>query len=98
VISKPDPRSRIKRNDRLTILRPFTREIALLEGISHIKIAVNKQGKSSHYDVLDRASTALLQRFGNTMRLTDPASELEEALFFLRLRKRPTISADPRPL
>lgn len=67
MISKPGALKRIKRNDRLTILRLFTREIASLEGISIINIVVNKEGKPDSYDVVERAWTALLQRFSNTM-------------------------------
>ncbi len=59
--------SRIKRNDRLTIVRNFANEIGSLPDLSIINVVVDKDGKLPTYDVIDMAWRALIQRFSNTM-------------------------------
>lgn len=66
-INKPGALSRIKRNDRLSIIRYFTQELSLMTDLSIINIVVDKHGKPPTYDVLEHAWEALIQRFSNTM-------------------------------
>lgn len=67
LINKPGDLVRIKRNDRLTIIRSFIHELATLQDISIINVVVDKQGKPPDYDVMQKAWEALIQRFSNTM-------------------------------
>ena len=67
MVNKPGELVRIKRNDRLTILRNFTSEIASMQDISIINIVVDKRLKAPDFDVTDAAWTMLMQRFSNTM-------------------------------
>ena len=67
MISNPGPLVRLKRNDRLTILRHFAHELATMSDYSVINVVVNKQGKAADYDVFEMAWKALIQRFENTM-------------------------------
>jgi hypothetical protein len=66
-ISSPGALMRIKRNDRLTILRLFAEELAKNADLRIINVLVDKQGKQAGYDVFGMAWKALLQRFHNTM-------------------------------
>ena len=68
MINRPGALQRIKRNDRLMILRSFADEIATMSEISIINVVVDKQGKPPNYDVFGTAWKALLQRFENTIR------------------------------
>ena len=67
MINKPGKLVRIKRNDRLTILREFADELATIQALNIINVVVDKQGKPQGYDAFDAAWTALIQRFENTM-------------------------------
>ncbi|MDQ3288248.1 MAG: DUF3800 domain-containing protein [Pseudomonadota bacterium] len=67
-ISKPGSLGRIRRHDRLTMLRHFADEIARLQGISIINVIVDKQGKPESYDPFEKGWQALIQRFENTIR------------------------------
>lgn len=67
MINKPGDLVRIKRNDRLTILRNFTSEIASMQDVSIINVVVDKRSKKPDFDVTDSAWTILMQRFSNTM-------------------------------
>ena len=67
MINKPGELVRIQRNDRLTILRNFTAELAAMPDLSVINIVVEKRLKASNYDVTEAAWTMLIQRFSNTM-------------------------------
>ncbi|WP_168188080.1 DUF3800 domain-containing protein [Hahella sp. CCB-MM4] len=67
LINKPGDLVRIKRNDRLTIIRAFINEIAAFQDISIINIVVDKTNKPADYDVMNKAWEALIQRFSNTM-------------------------------
>ncbi len=60
---------RIKKNDRLTIIRLFLDELAQMQFLSFINVRVDKQGKSAGYDPFEKAWEALIQRFENTLKL-----------------------------
>ncbi|MCL4256322.1 MAG: DUF3800 domain-containing protein, partial [Anaerolineae bacterium] len=65
-ITNPGELIRIKRYDRLAILRMFADELATMPELNAINIVVDKQNKSQNYDVFENAWGALLQRFENT--------------------------------
>jgi hypothetical protein len=67
MMTKPGSLVRIPRNDRLTIIRAFTLELASLPDMNIINVVVDKQGKQHNYDVFAMAWKALLQRFENTI-------------------------------
>ncbi len=67
MISRPGELLRIKRNDRLTILRHFVDEIATLPDISIMNVVVDKRTKKQDADVFTLAWKALIQRFENTV-------------------------------
>lgn len=67
MINRPGPLMRIKRNDRLTILRAFANELSTMPYLNVINIVVDKQGKLANYDVFDVAWRVLIQRFENTI-------------------------------
>lgn len=67
LINKPGPLVRIPRNDRLTIIRHFTNELAALVDINIINVVVDKLGKPAGYDVIGNSWRSLIQRFSNTM-------------------------------
>ncbi len=66
-INRPGSLSRIKRNDRLAIIRAFAKEIGQLQDINIINIIVDKDGKPKDYDPFIMAWKALIQRFENTI-------------------------------
>jgi hypothetical protein len=66
-INKPGTLKRIKRNDRLTILRHFADEIAKFPHISVINVVVRKTTKKPDFDPFEKAWQTLLQRFENTL-------------------------------
>jgi hypothetical protein len=67
LITRPGDLVRIRRNDRLTILRAYAKELATLPDLNIINIVVDKRGKQAPYDVFDIAWRALIQRFENTL-------------------------------
>jgi len=67
LINRPGELVRIPRQDRLTILRHFANELALMTDLNIINVVVDKMGKPPEYDVTETAWTAMLQRFHNTM-------------------------------
>ena len=67
MLNKPGELVRIQRNDRLSIIKYFVNELALMQDLSIINVVVDKQGKGNGYDVLGNAWRALVQRFSNTM-------------------------------
>lgn len=67
MLNRPGKLVRIKRNDRLTIIRAFADELAAMADLHVINIVVDKQGKPADYDVFLHAWRALVQRFANTM-------------------------------
>lgn len=66
-LNRPGSLVRIKRNDRLSIIRHFTNEIAGMTDLSVINVVVDKSTKAIGYDVLENAWGALIQRFSNTL-------------------------------
>ncbi len=68
LINRPGGLSRIKKHDRLAILRGLVDEVASMRGmVSLINVVVDKQGKTGGYDVFEMAWRALIQRFENTI-------------------------------
>jgi len=68
LINKPGALQRIRRNDRLTIVRNFADELAKMPDINLINIVIDKTNKPANYDVFEKAWMALIQRFENTLR------------------------------
>jgi hypothetical protein len=58
---------RLARNDRLSVIRFFARQLASMSQLSLIWVAVDKTGKPSEYDCFDRAWRTLAQRLENTL-------------------------------
>ena len=67
LITRPGTLVRIKRNDRLAIIRAFADELASMQDISIINVIVDKTGKPVGYDVFENAWKVLIQRFENTL-------------------------------
>jgi len=66
-VSRPGELQRIRKNDRLTILRHFVDEIANLPDIRVMNVVVDKRAKDPNTDVFSLAWRALIQRFENTI-------------------------------
>jgi hypothetical protein len=64
MLTRPGALVRIKKNDRLTIIRHFLDELAGLGYVSFINVRVDKAGKAATYE---KAWQALIQRFENTL-------------------------------
>ena len=85
MINKPGPLVRIKRNDRLAIIRAFADELASMPDLNIINVMVDKATKAAPYDVFAMAWKALLQRFENTMvnrNFPGPANPDERGMIF----------------
>lgn len=85
LINNPGPLVRIRRNDRLTIIRHFANELARLPDVNIINIVVDKTNKPANYDVFSTAWKALIQRFQNTMsyhNFRGPANPDERGMIF----------------
>lgn len=67
MLTRPGDLVRIKRNDRLTIIRQFLDELASMTFLNFINVRVDKSGKPLGYDPFERAWQALIQRFENTL-------------------------------
>ena len=67
MLTNPKDLLRIKKHERLAIIRALIGEIAQLEDVSLINVLVDKQGKPAGYNVFESAWTALIQRFENTI-------------------------------
>lgn len=67
MISRPGELQRIRKNDRLAILRHFVDEITNLPDISIINVVVDKREKDREADIFSVAWRALIQRFENTV-------------------------------
>jgi hypothetical protein len=67
MLTRPGNLVKIRRNDRLTILRHFLDEMSQLGYLNIINVVVDKQGKPQTYDPFERAWQALIQRFENTI-------------------------------
>lgn len=85
-ISKPGDLVRIKRNDRLAILRHYIDLIARLPDVSMISVVVDKAGKPHDYDPHEKGWQALLQRFDNTLshqNFPGPAAKVERGMIIV---------------
>ena len=67
LLTRPGALVRIAKNDRLTIIRAFTNEIAQLAHTRCICVHVDKTTKDPGYDVFERAWTVLIQRFSTAL-------------------------------
>jgi hypothetical protein len=68
MLSHPGPLVRIRRNDRLSIIRHLLDELAFTPYLNFITVRVDKNGKAPGYDPFAKAWEALIQRFENTLR------------------------------
>lgn len=85
MIRGPGPLARMRRNDRLTIIRMFADEIAQLPDVRSINVVAVKRAGDSSSDVFDRAWRALIQRFENTLsrgNFPGPKNPEERGLIF----------------
>ncbi len=57
----------LKRNDRLTILRLFIKQLATLNDIRIINIVVNKKKRDESYNIFEKSWQVIIQRFENTI-------------------------------
>jgi hypothetical protein len=67
MINKPGPLVRIKRHDRLAILRDFADTLAAIPELNVINVVVDKERKAPDYNVFENAWTVLIQRFEDTI-------------------------------
>lgn len=67
MINKPGPLVRIKRHDRLAILRDFADTLAAIPELNVINVVVDKERKTPDYNVFENAWTVLIQRFEDTI-------------------------------
>lgn len=85
-ITRPGNMVRIKRNDRLTIIRNFANELARMPDLNIINIVVDKSDKDpDDYDVFSMAWKALTQRFENTLSYRNfrgPVNQDERGIIF----------------
>ncbi len=85
MINKPGPLARIKRNDRLTIIRAFSNELAKMKDLNIINVVVDKEGKEADYDPFAMAWKVLTQRFENTLSFRNfpgPANPDDRGMIF----------------
>jgi hypothetical protein len=83
LISRPKELARIKKHERLAIIRDFANKLALITDIQLINIVIDKNGKPNSYDVFEKAWTALIQRFENTLQrgnFSNPAHSHEHGI------------------
>lgn len=84
-ISHPGPTAYIPRHHRLAILRALANQIASMSEFTLINILVEKNGKPPGYDPFDKAWSALIQRFENTIvhrNFPGPANPDERGMIF----------------
>ena len=67
MINSPGELVRIKRYDRLAIIRAFADELASMTDFNILNVVVDKHSKPSGYDVFGMAWKVLIQRFENTL-------------------------------
>lgn len=63
MINKPGALARIKRNDRLAMIRAFADTLACIPELNVINVVIDKEGKESGYEVFESAWAALLERY-----------------------------------
>jgi hypothetical protein len=67
MINKPGDLVRIRRNDRLTILRALVDELAQIPDVNMMSIVFDKRRSLSSEVIFDRTWQTLIQRFENTL-------------------------------
>lgn len=67
MLTRPGELVRIRRNDRLSIIRHFLDEMASMNYLNIINVCIDKQNKSVGYDAFESAWKILIQRFENTL-------------------------------
>ena len=67
LISRPGSLARIKKSDRLTIIRSFADELASMTELNLVNVVVRKDGKREDFDVFGAAWSRLIQQFDNTL-------------------------------
>jgi Protein of unknown function (DUF3800) len=67
MINKPGKLARIKRNERLLILRNFANTLAVIPEVRIINIVIDKSRHAPNKDIFSLAWGTLIQRFENTM-------------------------------
>jgi len=85
LLNKPGDLVRIRRNDRLTIIRSFAERLGAMPDLNLIAVVVDKRGKPSDYDVFEMAWKTLIQRFENTVshrNFQGPANPDERGMLF----------------
>ena len=85
LINAPGPLVRIRRDQRLSIIREYADELASIPGVNLIHVVVDKAGKATGYPVFDTAWRALIQRFENTIAYRNfrgPANAADLAMVF----------------
>ena len=85
-LTRPGNMTRIKRNDRLTIIRHFANELARMPELNLINIVIDKSDKDPEdYDVFSMAWKVLTQRFENTLshrNFRGPVNQDERGIIF----------------
>jgi Protein of unknown function (DUF3800) len=66
-INHPKKVVRIKRNQRLQMIRLFADHLAAMPALNVVNVVVDKLGKHPQYDVFGNAWKTLIQRFENTI-------------------------------
>jgi hypothetical protein len=66
-INEPGELVRVKRHERLNMIRLFALQLAAMPDLRVISVLVDKEGKPADYDVFSSAWRALIQRFENTI-------------------------------
>ena len=66
-INEPGDLVRIRRHQRLQMIRLFALQLAGMPDLNVINVLVDKQGKPADYDVFTNAWKALIQRLENTI-------------------------------
>ena len=85
MLTRPGELVRIKRNDRMTIIRAHLDAIAAAPDVSLVNVLVDKQGKAAGYPVFDKAWTVLLHRVHDTIghrNFPGPANPDERVMVF----------------
>jgi hypothetical protein len=85
MINKPGPLVRIKRHDRLKIVRDFADQLASIRELNLINVVIDKEGKDPSYDVFESAWKILIQRFEDTIahrNFRGPRSVADRAMIF----------------
>ncbi len=67
MLTRPGALVRIKRHDRLAMIRAFADVLAAIPDLNILNVVVDKQGKPPDCDVFELAWKTLVQRFENTI-------------------------------